>query len=63
MVRKSSSNMKKIIYDAPALTIDQTEPQVVIAMSLDTKDVEWKNDVDLEVKEQSNSNNIWDIEW
>lgn len=55
--------MKRIIYDAPALTIDQIEPQVVIAMSLDTKDVEWKNDVDLEVKEQSNSNNIWDIEW
>lgn len=52
--------MKRVKYVAPVLTIDQTEPQVVIAMSLDTSEVEWKDDVDLEVKEQSNT---WDIEW
>lgn len=55
--------MKRIIYEAPALTVVQTEPQVVIAMSLDTKEVEWKNDVDLEVREQASFDNIWDTEW
>ncbi|MBO7120348.1 MAG: hypothetical protein J6W03_08545 [Bacteroidaceae bacterium] len=55
--------MKREIYIAPVLSVVRTEPQAVIAMSIDTSKVEWEDDVDLEVKEQSNFDNIWDTEW
>ena len=40
--------MKRERYTAPALMIDQAEPQSVVALSLDTSKVEWKDNVDAE---------------
>lgn len=55
--------MKRVKYIAPVMTIDQAELQVVIAISLQTSEVEWKDDVDLEVKEQSDAFGNWEIDW
>lgn len=56
--------MKKNLYIAPALTVVLAEPHIVIAVSMDTSKVEWKNDVDFEVKEQSADDiNVWDEIW
>lgn len=45
------------------MTIDMAEVQAPMALSLDTTKVEWKDDVELEVKEQAGGSGAWDDIW
>ena len=51
--------MEKKLYTAPVLEINQAEPQSVLAMSFNTAEVEWKDDVNLEVKGCNDWEEIW----
>lgn len=55
--------MRKSLYIAPALFIEQAEPENIITLSLDTSKAEWKDNVDLEVKEFSGGDNAWEEIW
>jgi hypothetical protein len=55
--------MRKNLYTAPVLIIEQVEPESIIALSLDTSKAEWKDDVDFEVKELSGVDNAWEEIW
>lgn len=51
--------MKRNAYIAPAVEILQAEPQYMVAMSFNTDNTEWNDNVELEVKEDKDWNNIW----
>lgn len=55
--------MKKDRYITPALCIEQAEPCCLMAISFDTSKAEWKDDVNPEVKEQSDAVSNWEIDW
>ena len=55
--------MKRERYIAPALMVDQAEPQSAVALSLDTSKVDWKDNVDPEAKESQGGDNAWDDIW
>lgn len=56
---QTDNEMKKKTYKVPATTVNHAEPVAMMAMSLDTSSAQWKDDVELETKEETNWNNIW----
>lgn len=51
--------MKTNLYIAPVVKIEHAEPQDMLAISFNTDNTEWKDDVELEVKEDKDWDNIW----
>lgn len=55
--------MKKKMYHCPAVSIDMAEPQNILAVSFNIDDVEWRDGVELEVKEDKVDDGSWDNIW
>lgn len=54
--------MKKL-YIAPTVELFKVEVLDYMAISIDTSKVEWKDDVNLEVKEDKGNEDYWNSIW